>query len=409
MRLLPLLLSLAAVYGTSLLASFPAAAQPAFYLSAADAAAKKDDLYRAGQRDIDAGRWTQAIDKFSQVARRGGAEADAALYWKAYAENKAGRPQQAVSTLRQLAGSHPKSAWRDDAKALEVEIRGASGKGADPAAGEDEELKLYALNGLLGSDPDRALPMLQKFLRGNHSPRLKEQALFVISQSDAPEARKTLHEVARGSAHPELQMKAIEYLGIAGSDENVRALDEIYRASARPEVKSAVLNAYLVANQSGRVFAVARDAKDPLRGQAISLLGAMSAEKELRQLYQSETSPGARMKVLEALGVARDVTTLAGIARQEQDPALRRKAIQGLGVAGGAKAAEALRSLYSASSDPSIRRAVLEALFVQNNARGLIEVFHAEKDREVRRQIVQYLSLMDSEEASKFLEKIYNN
>ena len=364
----------------------------------------KDELYRAAQRDLDASRWGQAIEKFGQVAGRGGAEADAALYWKAYAENKAGRSQQALASLRQLSGAHPKSAWLDDAKALEVEIRGGDGKGA---LSEDEELKLYALNGLLGSDPERALPMLQKFLQGNHAPQLKEQALFVISQSEAPEARKILVDVARGSAHPELQLKAVEYLGIAGGDDNIKQLDELYRSASRPEVKRSILNAYLIAKQTDKLLAIARDAKDPGRGQAIDLLGAMGAEKELRQLYQSESSPDVRKKALQALGVAGDVETLAEVARQEQDPALRRQAIQGLGLVEDEKSAAALRSLYTASADPAVRRAVVEALFIQQNARALIDLYRTEKDREVRREIVRYLSLMDSEEAEQFISKIF--
>jgi HEAT repeat protein len=277
--------------------------------------AQKDDLYRAAQRDLNSGHWGQAIEKFGQVAQRGGSEADAALYWKAYAENKAGHSRQALASLRHLAGTHPKSEWLDDAKALEVEIRGDAG---DAPLSEDEELKLYALNGLLGSDPERALPILQKFLQGNHKPLLKEQALFVLSQSDSPEARKILIDVARGSAHPELQLKAVEYLGIAG-----------------------------------------------------------------------------------------DVEILAELARQEKNAPVRAQAIHGLGLVESEKSSAALRSIYSSSSDASIRKAVLEAFFIQENARALIELFRAEKDREVRREIVRYLSQMDSEEAEQFVSKIF--
>lgn len=400
-RTLILLLSLAAL-------ALPAGARAlelsfASWSAADEAAAKKDDLYRAAKRDLDAKRWGQAIEKFGQVAQRGGSEADAALYWKAYAQNKAGRSQQALSTLKQLSGSHPKSQWIDDARALEVEIRGTAGNGA---ASENEELKLYALSGLIASDPDRALPMLRKFLQGNHSRHLKEQALFVVSQGDSPEARKILLDVARGSAHPELQLKAIEYLGIAGGGE---ALNELYRSSNRPEVRRAVLNSYLIANQKDGLLAAAQDGKDPFRGEAINLLGAMSADKELRQLYRSESSPEVRRKILEAMGIAGDVETLVEVARQEKDPSLRHQAIQGLGIHGGAKSAEALRSLYSSSSDPRNRRAVLEALFIQSNARALIEIYRAEKDREVRREIVRYLSLMDSREATEFLGKIFED
>jgi hypothetical protein len=377
--------------------------------------AKKDDLYRSAQRDLDAGRWTQAIDRFGQVAQKGGAEADGALYWKAYAEHKAGRRQQALATLGRLSGAYPDSSWIDDARALTVEIRGAAapapprpGGGTKETADEDEELKLYALNGLLASDPDRALPVLQKFLQGNHSPRLKEQALFVLSQCDAPEAHTTLVAAARGTAHPELQRKAIEYLGVAGGAQNVKALEEIYRGSGKPEIRSAVLDSFLVAEERGRILAVAQDAKDPLQRHAIELLGSLEAKAELRQLYATG-SREARLAALEAMGVAEDAEGLIDVARRETDPGLRAQAIEGLGVGGGAKGAEALRSMYAGSSDPSLRRAVIDALFVQDNARALIEIFRAEKDRVLRREIVEKLSQMDSEEASEFLEKIYSN
>lgn len=373
----------------------------------AGAAVKKDDLYRAGQRDIDAGRWTQAIDKFGQLARKGGSETDAALYWKAYAENKAGRSQNALATLRQLSGSHPKSEWQDDARALEVEIRGGSSRGGAPGADEDEELKLYALNGLMASDPERAVPMVQKFLRGDHPRHLKEKALFVLSQGDSPEGYRTLMDVARGSAHPELQLTAIEHLGIAGGDEAMRTLDEVYRSSTRPEVRRAILNAYHIDDRTGRILAIARDGRDPLQREAVNLLGANQNRQELKQLYQSE--PELRMEVLAALGVAQDVETLAGIARQERDPALRRQAIQGLGVSGTPEAAKALRSLYGAATDTPTRRAILEAFMIQNNARALIDVFNAEKDREIRREIVQHLANMRSDEAEKFLARIYED
>jgi hypothetical protein len=423
MKTLPLFLILAAL-------GAPAGAQPRplFVLAAASlteseateaaaGAAKKDDLYRSAQRDLDASRWSQAIEKFGQMAAKKGPNADGALYWKAYAENKAGRSQQALATLRLLLRDFPKSSWLDDAKALTAEIRGTTSPspangGSDGAAdiiGENEELKLYALNGLLASQPDRALPVLQKFLQGNHSQRLKEQALFVLSQTAAPEAHATLLATARGATHPELQEKAIEYLGIAGGEENVKALDEIYRGASRPEVKRTVLNAYLVSGARAKVLAVAQDGKDPLQVQAISTLGAMGAKEDLRHLYESAGSREARAQALDGLAIAGDSDTLIGIAKREPDPALRNKAIQGLGIRGGAKAGEALRTLYAGATDPSARRAVIDALFISSNAHTLIEIFRGEKDREMRREIVQRLSLMRSDEASAFLEKVYSN
>src|SRR5215210_2333689 len=87
----------------------------------------KDDLYRSGQKAIDEGRWNEAASIFAKVAEQGGPEADAGLYWKAYAQHKAGNRGEALATIRKLAATFPKSAWLDDARALEVEVRGDQG------------------------------------------------------------------------------------------------------------------------------------------------------------------------------------------------------------------------------------------------------------------------------------------
>jgi HEAT repeat protein len=132
----------------------------------------------------------------------------------------------------------------------------------------------------------------------------------------------------------------------------------------------------------------------------------MQAKDELRQIFKS-SDPEIRERALDAMGVAGDVETLLEVARQGQDISLRRKAIQSLGVYGGPQSAETLRSIYAAAPDPTIRGAVIEALFVQQNARALIDLYRTEKDRKVRREIVRYLSIMDSEEATQFMSKIF--
>ena len=60
-----------------------------------------------------------------------------------------------------------------------------------------EELKLLALQGLQHSDPEQAVPMIEKILQGPQSPRLKQRALFVLAQSNAPRAREVLANFAR--------------------------------------------------------------------------------------------------------------------------------------------------------------------------------------------------------------------
>ena len=150
------------------------AQQPAPKIASAD---EENRYYERGQRDLERNRWDEAADNFSEAVSRGGARADGALYWKAYALNKLGRRDDALAAIAELRKGHPSSRWLDDARALEIEIKQAGGKPVNPESADDEELKLMALNSFMNTDPDRALPLLEKLLHSSQSPKIKERAL----------------------------------------------------------------------------------------------------------------------------------------------------------------------------------------------------------------------------------------
>src|SRR4029077_18080427 len=172
------------------------------------------ELYDDGREDLDEDRYDRAVEKFQQLAEMNGPQTDAALYWKAYAENHLGRRDSALATIADLKRRFPQSRWQRDASALEIEVRQRADQPAHPDAQSDDELKMLAIQGLMNSDPDRALPLLEKVLNGTGTPREKSKALFVIAQSGKPEARQILGRIASGQSNPELQRKSVEYLGL---------------------------------------------------------------------------------------------------------------------------------------------------------------------------------------------------
>ena len=56
----------------------------------------------------------------------------------------------------------------------------------------DEVLKIAAIEALMFAPEDKALPIINKVLAGNHSDEAKESALFSLSQLDAAEAQDGL-------------------------------------------------------------------------------------------------------------------------------------------------------------------------------------------------------------------------
>ena len=70
----------------------------------------------------------------------------------------------------------------------------------DSKVDDGDSLKIAALEALMSAPADKALPLVNKVLNGNHSVEVKERALFILSQNDSPEAQATLLTYARDAS-----------------------------------------------------------------------------------------------------------------------------------------------------------------------------------------------------------------
>src|SRR5260221_7746800 len=252
------------------------------------------------------------------------AKADAALYWKAYAQNKLGQKPEALGTITVILKDYPKSRYLSDAKALEVEVKRNSSTPIDPAAESDEEVKMLALNALQNSASEEAVPMLQKVLQGTGSPKLKAQALFVLAQSNSPKAREVLVNIAKGGGNPDLQMRAVRYLGIHGGRESRAALSDIYASSSDLDMKKRILNAFMQGGDRDRLLTAAQTEQNPdLRATAGQLLGNLGAHEELWTMCQKDTSVDGKKGIIRALFTAGSVGPFRELARGAPNPARR--------------------------------------------------------------------------------------
>ena len=365
------------------------------------------ELYDDGREDLDEDRYDQAESKFKQLADMNGPQTDAALYWKAYAENKRGKRDTALATIADLKRRFPQSRWQKDASALEIEARQSTGNPAHPENQSDCDLKMLAIQGLMNSDPERGVPLLEKVLNGAACPKEKSKALFVMAQSGSPQSREILGRIARGQSNPELQRKAVEYLGIFGGAESRKTLAEVYASTSDASVKHAILRSYMIGGDHERLFAAAKGEKDEsLRREAIRQLGLVHGTSELEQLYQMETSTDVRREILQAFFLAGDSAKLLQSAQSEKDPELRRAAIRNLGLVHSNDSGKALQAIYAKETDREVREEVLNAFFLQGNASALVAIARNEKDSELKKTAVQKLSLMHSKEGTDYLMEL---
>jgi len=421
--------------------------------------------YDEGQKALREKHWVEAADQFEQAIKTDKKQADAAMYWRAYAFYKAGRSKEAERELRRLERKYPKSSWVKEAQALRIEHQDPE-KSIEQVTGNgsvmDEELRLFALAQLMDRDPERALPMVLDLVRNSDSEQIRQDAIFVLAISDAPEARKALAEMARDSNDPEVQINAIHILGtmdatdelqslyaslqdrsariaviqalsIAGEStmlrqvlanetdpelrraaihgiamednaESASLLESIYNKSSSVEEKRVILDALsMMDDASDLAVKILQTETDPeLQRQAIQVLGIMDATEELGKLYASMTDRDSRLAILQAMAISDDSDGLYKILQTEQDAELRSAAIQGLAINGEKKAADYLVTMYPGASREE-KSAVIQSMMIMEDTKGLLSLLKQENDPELKREMLQMLTIMDSEESNQYL------
>jgi len=320
--------------------------------------------------------------------------------------NRCCRSERTLSALGDLQQKFKDSRWLKDARELEVEVRQSSGQTVSPESQGDEDLKLMALRGLMQNDSERAMPIIEQMLSGTNSPKVKDRALFVLSQSNSARAREIMSNIAKGSGNPDLQLRAIKYLGIMGGSDNRQILADVYRASSDAAVKRSIIRSFMVSGDRTRLLSLAKtETEAGLRGEAVQQLGVMGAHAGLAELYATETSVDVKKRIIQAMFVGGSADKLIELAKTEKDMTLRRTAVRNLGLMGSSKTAEAIKAIYLASdSTPEIRKEAVNALFLQNNGRVLVELARAEKDPALKKELVSKMSLMQgSKEVTDYL------
>jgi HEAT repeat protein len=269
----------------------------------------------------------------------------------------------------------------------------------DDARGSSEELKLAAMEALISAPPERALPLVNKVLSGDHSIELKERALFILSQIDDTDAQATLLRFARDS-NGELQSEAIRMIGISGNNEALQDLKSIYE-SGGSKAREAVLEAFLIADDKQAVFDIAANATGHEFERAVDMLGAMGARTELRELLSRS---GPSKALINAYAISGDLDELRRMALDDSDPHLQAQAIEAMGIIGGAEVDAALVQIYRDANTNDIREAALDGMLIAGHDTGILELYRSSDDAATKKALLEYLVIMGSDEVWNLID-----
>jgi len=138
----------------------------------------------------------------------------------------------------------------------------------------------------------------------------------------------------------------------------------------------------------------------------IKAMGVGGCQQQLRDLYNKATTVDMKREILHSTIVSGDTELQEKVALSDSDPKLRMEAIKDLGISGGSSAT--LTKVYQNDQNPDVRSAVINALFIKGDAHSLVELARKETNPELKRELVQKMSVMGNREATDYLMEILN-
>jgi len=318
-------------------------------------------IFNEGRNLIANEEWAKAAERFNEVATRfpQSSRVDASLYWLAFALKKEGRLREADQILRRLQAEFPRSTWKDDARAMRIEIAPQLGNTKlvldEVQNGDSVELRLVALQSLFESDPERALATAASILKANSgaSKGLQEGAVALLGERGGEKAEPLLQEVAQSRVDTRIRVAAIVSL---------------------------------------------KNSKDE---KVLSLLGDLATNSD------DETIIAASLFALSQHEGERTTEILRQISLQAKTAKGRKQALYFFGMRGSVRVVESLVQMYDVENDEAIKAQILFMLSEskQKDAlRKLMEVARSDPSLKLRQAAIHFLSQSTDPEAKKFIE-----
>ena len=289
---------------------------------------------------------------------------------------------------------------------------------------------------MIGDESDELVEILTGLLKTEKSPELQKDIIRTLGLMDATDTlreiyptldddetkaavleayflagdTRTLRQVLETETNPTLRKTAIHGIAMEDDDGAVELLESIYDNASSIEEKKVILESLVMMDdaQDLALKIVRTETDTELRREAVHMLGVMEATEEMGALYAGIEQMELRKVILESMMIADDIDGLQKVLQSETNAELRSQAIQMLAVTDDEDAAQYLVELYPNGSR-SEKKAVIQSMMIMDNVEGLMSLMKTETDPELKREMLQMLTMMDSEEADQFLFEMLEN
>ncbi|HEY4425867.1 MAG TPA: HEAT repeat domain-containing protein [Pyrinomonadaceae bacterium] len=384
-------------------------------------------VFRSARDLITDGDWAKAQEKFDQYVSQFPNEKniDAALYWKAYAEQKLAKYDQCRSTIDRLLQKYPSTNWKDDARTLLAQVPGAS------AASYADLVRTVQGQAVIAPPPSEQ-PLI--YSQAMTAPPVQVTPAAPLAQIAQIDGMATAAAIGIGPADDsdddnsndpcEFKIVVLQALFQTDVQRGIMAASEWLKPGSTQTVrcKSAALT--LLGRNGGKtvtpvILGVARNEADlKLRARAISALGATNDDSVVDSLRdfamssQDNSIVEASLYALSRHTGERAITVLSEFATNNSRTVAQRKmAIASIASRPGEPAVDALFRIYDGDQTVEIRKAVIYGFANRKSERAgtkLFDIARSAENVELRKSAISAISRRGGDKAIEFLLNLYD-
>ncbi len=426
-----------------------------------------DSLYREARKALSSDSYRKAADLFRRIRDQypKSTYTPDAPYWEAFALQRIGDNNDLRAAQEALAYQErqfPKATTRGDASALSSRITGMLARGGDAKAAltlygkassasddgcprQADDDRIDALNALMQVDAERAIPILKKVLarREPCTQIMRRTAVWLIASRKAPDAADVLMNVAKTDPDKEVREQAVFWLANVPTEEAAGMLIDLAKGGGDLDLRKRAVYA-LSRSRSPKAIAalreIALDANAPvdLRADALNWYAGtylnparrrttdapVSTEDPmnfLKDVYAKADDQRFRERVLYTIAqVKTDASRdfLFQIAQNQKESLETRRTVVNMFVSMNVTG-DAIATLYEKNNELEMKRQLLSALGSlssrNHNSNGgassngidqLLPIARFEKNLELRKQAILYLSRSKDPRALALLQEI---
>jgi HEAT repeat protein len=288
---------------------------------------------------------------------------------------------------------------------------------------ESADLRRTAAHAIGASRDRQALSTLQTLYNEALPREVKRGILHAVDDNeDRDTAYAFVLKVAQSDPDREARRTAVHILGESKREQAIDDLMRIFSADSDEDVRRNIIHA-LGEHESPRAWAkiteLARTAPTAdLRRQAVHQIGEKNTDaavEELMKLYAQEQTSDVKRQILHAFSEMqspRAQAKLLEVARSQSESGdTRRQAIHWLGERGEQSLDELVR-IFDADRNQDVRRQILHALAEMESARAeekLFEVARRADDMQLRKQAIHWIGEKASRKSMEFLRDTVNS